>query len=421
VHLVPFDPERRIEEALVRTSSGDELHVVKGALAAIAETAAVTPEVRARADSLEGDGHRVIAVAAGKVQPLRVLGLIALADPPRAESRELIASLAQLGVRSLMVTGDSAPTAKAIASAVGIRGSVCAPELLADPDSLKPCGVFARVLPAQKHELVRRLQAQSHVVGMCGDGTNDAPALKQAQVGIAVSAATDAAKAAAAMVMTHPGLAGVVAAVREGRVAFQRLTAYALNMMVKKTEIVLFLAAGFLLTGQAVLTPAHMVLLMITNDFLAMSLASDRAQAGAQPCRWDVHGMTVTAVMLGLVKLAFSVALLMVGRQRFGLSGATLQSFAFVTLVFGNQATLFALRERRAFWQSRPGAWVLASSAGDMLFVLALLASGALLAPVAASQVAVPIVGAGGLLVVLDRLKLGLERRCLAVATGRSR
>jgi H+-transporting ATPase len=216
-------------------------------------------------------------------------------------------------------------------------------------------------------------------------------------------------------------LAGVVAAVREGRVAFQRLTAYALNMMVKKTEIVLFLAAGFLLTGQAVLTPAHMVLLMITNDFLAMSLASDRAQAGAQPCRWDVHGMTVTAVLLGLVKLAFSVALLMVGRQRFGLSGATLQSFAFVTLVFGNQATLFALRERRAFWQSRPGAWVLASSAGDMLFVLALLASGALLAPVAASQVAVPIVGAGGLLVVLDRLKLGLERRCLAVATGRSR
>ena len=141
---------------------------------------------------------------------------------------------------------------------------------------------------------------------MCGDGVNDAPALRQAQIGIAVSTATDVAKAAAAMVLTEPGLAGVVAAVREGRVGFQRMLAFVFNMLVKKTEIVLFLAIGLALTGHGVLTPALMVLLFVTNDFLAMSLTTDRASPALKPSVWRMRNITAAAVVLGACKLAFS-------------------------------------------------------------------------------------------------------------------
>ena len=159
-------------------------------------------------------------------------------------------------------------TAAAIARKVGIVGAVCPPEQLSGELSTDRFGVFARVVPEGKYQLVKALQRHGHVVGMCGDGTNDAPALRQAQIGIAVSSATDVAKAAAGMVMTEPGLGGIVFAVREGRIGFQRLLTYTFNMLVKKVEIVLFLAIGLALTGHAVMTPALTVLLFVTNDFL---------------------------------------------------------------------------------------------------------------------------------------------------------
>ena len=216
---------------------------------------------------------------------------------------------------------------------------------------------------------------------MCGDGANDAPALRQAQIGIAVSSATDVAKAAAGMVLTAPGLAGILSAVHEGRIAFHRLLTYTLNMLVKKIEIVLFLALGLVLTGQAVMTPVLMVLMMVTNDFLSMSLTTGRAVPGDSPGRWHMRGITAAAVMLGACKLGFSIAVLAVARFRFGLGGGGLQTLAFVTLVFGNQALLFALRERRRLWSSRPSAWVLASSAADVAIAVSLAFSGTLMAP----------------------------------------
>ena len=170
--------------------------------------------------------------------------------------------------------------------------------------------MFARVVPEQKYQLVKALQRHGHVVGMCGDGVNDAPALRQAQIGIAVASATDAAKAAAGMVLTEPGLAGIVFAVREGRIGFQRLLAYTFNMLVKKTEIVLFLAIGLGLTGHAVLTPALMVLLFMTNDFLAMSLTTDRASPAPTPSVWRMRNITAAAVVLGACKLGFSTTML---------------------------------------------------------------------------------------------------------------
>ena len=247
--------------------------------------------------------------------------------------------------------------------------------------STNDCGVFARVVPEQKYNLVKALQSHGHVVGMCGDGTNDAAALRQAQIGIAVATATDVAKAAAGMVLTEPGLVGIVYAVREGRIGFQRLLTYTFNMLVKKIEIVLFLATGLALTGNAVMTPALMVFLFLTNDFLSMSLTTDRASPAPSPSIWRMGNITRAAIILGLCKLTFSTSVLAFGKFRLGLGTSELQTLAFAALVFGNQAVLYVLRERRSMWTSTPGKWVFASSAADIAVVSALVLTGTLMAP----------------------------------------
>jgi H+-transporting ATPase len=405
VRFVPFDPETKTSAAFAIASDGRELRIVKGAFAVIAALAQAPAQARLLVDDLATQGNRVIAVAAGAPNALRLAGLIALSDPPREDSAPLIADLREMGVRTLMVTGDSPVTAAAIARKVGIVGAVCPAERLSDGLSPDEFGVFARVVPEQKYQLVKALQANDHVVGMCGDGANDAPALRQAQIGIAVSSATDVAKAAAGMVMTEPGLAGIVFAVREGRVGFQRLLTYTFNMLVKKIEIVLFLAIGLGLTGQAVLTPALMVLLVMTNDFLSMSLTTDRATPAPSPSVWRMRNITGAAIVLGLCKLAFSASMLAVGKFRLGLAPQQLQTMAFVTLVFGNQAVLYVLRERRRIWSSRPSNWLLASTAVDIGVALALALSGTLMEPLAWSAVAAVFAAAIVFGLVLDQIK----------------
>jgi H+-transporting ATPase len=410
IRFVPFDPASKTAEARAVDHQGREFRVVKGAFEVIARMAQAPADARLQVDSLAAEGHRIIAVAAGPEHALRLAGLIALSDPPREDSARLIAALRDMNVRTVMVTGDSAVTAAAIAGKVGITGAVCPPERLSEQASPEEFGVFARVVPEEKFRLVKALQSHGHVVGMCGDGTNDAPALRQAQIGIAVSSATDVAKAAAGMVMTEPGLAGIVYAVREGRIAFQRLLTYTFNMLVKKFEIVLFLAIGLGLTGHAVLTPALMVLLFMTNDFLAMSLTTDRASFAASPSVWRMPNITSAAVLLGICKLAFSVSMLALGIFQLGLGADALQTLAFVTLVFGNQAVLFVLRERHRLWASRPSTWVLASSAADILLVSGLALSGTLMAPLSWQLLAGVLAAAAAFALVLDQVKLPIVR-----------
>lgn len=410
IRFVPFDPAAKTAEALATDREGREIRVIKGAFEVIAKLVRAPADARHRVDELAAQGHRIIAVAAGPPQALHLVGLIALSDPPREDSAGLIASLRDMNVRTVMVTGDSAVTAAAIAGKVGIAGAVCPPERLSEAASTDEFGVFARVVPEEKFRLVKALQGNGHVVGMCGDGTNDAPALRQAQIGIAVSSATDVAKAAAGMVMTEPGLAGVVFAVREGRIAFQRLLTYTFNMLVKKFEIVLFLAIGLGLTGHAVLTPALMVLLFMTNDFLAMSLTTDRASFAPRPSVWRMPNITAAAIALGVCKLTFSVSVLAVGKFQLGLAAGALQTLAFITLVFGNQAVLYVLRERGRLWSSKPGTWVLVSSLADIVLVSALALSGTLMAPLPWQFLAGVLVGAAAFALILDQLKLPITR-----------
>jgi len=405
VRFVPFDPTTKVSEAFIIGADGRDLHVAKGAFEIIAKIASVPTDARQQVDEFARQGHRVIAVAAGAPKALNLAGLIALSDPPRADSASLVSELRGMGVRTVMVTGDSALTAATIANKVGIGGAVCPAQQISgdlDPDAF---GVFARVVPQQKYELVKVLQGHGHVVGMCGDGINDAPALRQAQIGIAVSTATDVAKSAAGMVLTDPGLVGVVFAVREGRVAFRRLLTYALNMLTKKIEIVLFLAIGLIFTGYEILTPVMMVLMLLTNDVLAMSLTTDRASAPPSPSLWRMRNITGVAVVLGICKLFFSSTMLLVGKYQFGLSPAALQTYAFVTVLFGSQGLIYVLRERRHIWSSLPGKWVFASSIVDIGIVVALALSGILMEPLPWQLLLTVFLATAAFALILDQIK----------------
>jgi H+-transporting ATPase len=405
VRFVPFDPATKTAEAFAIDPNGQELNVAKGAFEVIAKMAEVPPDAERRVEELAKQGNRVIAIAAGPPDSLHFAGLIALSDPPREDSAQLIATLREMSVRTVMVTGDSPVTGAAIAQKVGINGAVCPADHLSegtDPDAF---AVFARVVPEQKYRLVKALQERDHVVGMCGDGVNDAPALRQAQIGIAVSSATDVAKSAAGMVLTEPGLAGIVFAVREGRIGFRRLLTYAFNMLTKKIEIVLFLAIGLVLTGQAVMTPAMMVLMLLTNDVLAMSLTTDRASPAPAPSVWRMRNITAGAVVLGVCKLAFSTAMLAIGKYQFGLGPQALQTFAFVTVLFGSQALIYVLRERRHLWSSMPSKWVFASSAVDIGIVAALALSGTLIEPLPWRLLLAVFVAIAAFALILDQIK----------------
>jgi H+-transporting ATPase len=292
--------------------------------------------------------------------------LIALSDPPRTDASELVKELYALGVRTVMVTGDAPATAAIIAKAVGLDGAICPPGPI--PASVHPedFSVFAGVLPEDKYHIVQAFQKNGHTVGMCGDGANDAPALRQAQMGIAVSTATDVAKSAAGIVLTKPGLEGVVAAVKEGRVTFQRILTYTLNSVTKKIVQVLFLAAGLIMTGHAILTPMLMVIVMITGDFLGMSLTTDNVRPSPEPNAWRVGNLTIAGVLMGLSELVFCTAVLAIGKFRLGFELDTLRTLAFVVIVFGNQATTYTNRTRQRLWSTRPSIWLVLSSVVDL-------------------------------------------------------
>lgn len=401
LRFVPFDPAAKMSEALIETAEG-RWRVVKGAFAAVAGLAAPADGAEAGMETMAAQGQRVLAVAAGPPGALHLAGLIGLSDPPRADSAPLIADLSRLGVGTVMVTGDAPATAAAIARAVGLTGPVCPPGAIPDRVAPGDYAVFAGVFPEDKYKLVKAFQASGHTVGMCGDGANDAPALRQAQVGVAVSTATDVAKSAAGLVLTEPGLGGIVDAVKEGRATFQRILAYTLNTLIKKIETVLFLGVGLLMTGRAVLTPLLMVLLLVTNDFLTMSLTTDRPRPSASPDAWRVGAITAVAAILGVVKLCFSTMILAWGYYGLRLALGPLRVLAFTTLVFGSQATVYVVRERRHLWSSRPSGWMVLSSVADVAIASAIALGGPLAAPLPLGAVAILLAAAAVFAFVLD-------------------
>jgi H+-transporting ATPase len=411
IKFEPFDPARKMSEATATDSSGATQRIVKGAFAAVIGLTRPSPSAEATAAALEGQGFRVLAVAAGPPTALKLAGLIALSDPPRTDSASLVTELHGLGVRTVMVTGDAPATAAIVARAVGLDGAVCPPGPI--PDGIRPetFAVFAGVLPEDKYKLVKAFQKGGHIVGMCGDGANDAPALRQAQIGIAVSTATDVAKSAAGMVLTEPGLAGIVAAVKEGRTTFQRILTYTLNSIIKKIVTVLFLIVGLIMTGHAILTPLLMVIVMITGDFLSMSLTTDNVSPSPMPNAWRIGSLTMAGVVMGVCLLAFCTGVLAVGKFGMNLGTETLRTLAFVALVFGSQATLYAIRQRRHLWGICPSLWLAVSSVADIAIASTLAVGGIAMMPLPALLVAGTLAAAAAFAFVLDFIKVPVFAR----------
>jgi H+-transporting ATPase len=378
VRFIPFDPAKKMAEAEASGPDGSKWRIAKGAFAVIFGLVHPGAGEAEAAEALAAQGFRVLAVAAGPDAAMRLAGFIALSDPPRPDSAALVRELRAMGVRTVMVTGDSPTTAAIVARAVGIEGSVQPPGVDFDamPDDV---AVFAGVLPEDKFHIVQALQKRGHTVGMCGDGANDAPALRQAQIGIAVFSATDVAKSAAGVVLTEPGLGGIVAAVREGRRTFQRILTYCLRSITRKLDQMLFLTFGLVITGHAILTPLLMVVMMITGDFLSMSATTDNVRPSEKPNAWRIDNLTVAGLILASVNLIFCCSIIAFAQFHLGFSIGAIRTLAAITLVFSGQAVLYVVRERERPWTSRPSAWLLASSVIDVLIISALAIFGVLM------------------------------------------
>jgi len=383
--FVPFDPKVKMAEATVIDHKGAKLRVVKGAFAHVLAMAQASPDASTKTASLEAEGFRVLGVAVGAADALRMIGLLALSDPPRPEAAGCLEKLVAMGVRVVMVTGDAPATAASVARAIGLQGAVARAGAITETTHPGDFAVFAGVLPEDKFSLVKAFQRAGYTVGMCGDGANDAPALRQAQLGIAVSTATDVAKSAAGLVLTEPGLDGIVGAVTEGRIAFQRILTYTLRSILHKVRQVSYLALGLFITDHAILTPMLVVLSMITGDFLAMSATTDNVRPSAKPNTWRIGRLTVAGVLLGLFDLAFCVGILLVGNNYLRLDLETLRTMTLVNLVISGQAIYYVVRERRRIWSSRPSTIVLVSSIADLLIIPTLAFAGVLMAPLSLS------------------------------------
>ena len=372
VSFVPFSAKTRCTDAVVEIG-GQRTRVVKGALRTVAEAAgleaaAITVLVE-RADEEARKGVRALAVARADADgPLRLCGLALLYDAPRPESRRLIDELHALGIRVLMLTGDALPVAREIARVLGLGEIKSAPELRTSQDKAARAadlagGGFAEVFPEDKFIVVKSLQAAGHVVGMTGDGVNDAPALRQAEVGIAVSGATDVAKGAASAVLTTDGLVNIVDLVKNGRATYQRVLTWIVNKVSRTILKAGFVVIAFLVTGKFVISALVMLLLVCLTDLTHIALATDRVRPSQKPETWNIGPLVGVAVVLGLMTLIEALGLLGIGWHRFGLASnaGLLQTFTFQTFLFFALTSLVSVRERRAFFRSRPSA-VLATS-----------------------------------------------------------
>ena len=368
VSFTPFSAKtRRTEVRIVR--EGRPVPIVKGALHTVAELTGADPDVmsrlEARAQAEAHKGSRILAVARAEEDgPLRIVGLALLSDPPRIDSRELIDDLRSLGVTVKMLTGDALPVARQTASDLGLGDIAAAPRPTASKETaqigalIRTHDGLAEIFPEDKFLVVKSLQASGHIVAMTGDGVNDAPALRQAEVGIAVSGATDVAKAAASVVLLTEGLTGIVELVRNGRVIYQRVLTWIINKISRTILKSGFVVLPFLATGKFVISALGMVLVVFMTDFVKIALSTDRARPSSVPETWNIGPLVSVAAILGILMLIEALALLAFGWSRFDLAhdDGRMQTFAFQTLLFFAIFSILSVRERRAFWASMPSA-----------------------------------------------------------------
>ncbi len=381
VSFAPFDAKSRQTEALVE-QNGQRLHVMKGAVVTIAEACGLQPpEIAAldeRVSAAAAKGYRTLAVARGPEKSTPVLiGLVSLYDPPRPDAKQLIATLHDLGVTVKMLTGDALQVALEIGQGVGLldikrMADLKTASAKADDktvDLFAGADGFAEVFPEDKYTVVKHLQAAGHVTGMTGDGVNDAPALRQAEVGIAVSTATDVAKGAASVVLTDAGLTNIVALVEQGRTIYQRILTWVINKISRTILKAAFVAIAFVVTGKFVVSAFAMLLLVFMTDFAKISLATDNVRPSKNPETWDIGGFITVSVVLGIAMVAETLFLLWIGWTRFGLAtnDSALYTFSFLMLLYFAVFSVVSARERGWFWATLPSKAFISALTADAI------------------------------------------------------
>ncbi|GAA0332169.1 plasma-membrane proton-efflux P-type ATPase [Sphingomonas oligophenolica] len=381
VSFAPFDAKTRRTEALVE-QNGRRLRVMKGAVRAVAEACGLKPPaleaLDARVSAAAARGYRTLAVARGVGENTPVLlGLVSLYDPPRPDAAQLIATLHGLGVRVKMLTGDALAVALETGRGIGlpnirrvaeVKGACGTADLFTGADG------FAEVYPEDKYILVRNLQAAGRVTGMTGDGVNDAPALRQAEVGIAVSTATDVAKGAASVVLTDAGLTNIVALVEQGRTIYQRILTWIINKISRTILKAAFVAIAFVVTGKFVVSAFTMLLLVFLTDFAKISLSTDNVRPSRNPETWHINRFIGVSVLLGIAMVAEALFLLWIGWTRFGLAtnDEALHTFSFLMLLYFAVFSVVSARERSWFWSTLPSKTFMAALTADAVVGTAL-------------------------------------------------
>ncbi len=382
--FVPFDPSTRRTAAMIE-GGGQKRFVLKGAINAVAVPRSTKEElvrIVKEVERLSSKGYRSLAVGFGpNVDKAVPVGILAFADPARPDSKQYLKELHDLGISAKMLTGDALPIAKQMAAEVGLGNQIARiadvkSELTSGGgfDAIEQAHGFAEIYPEDKYLVVKGLQEHRHIVGMTGDGVNDAPALKQAEVGIAVSNATDVAKKSASVVLTAEGLAGIVDLVKSGRRVYQRILTWILNKIVKTFQIVVFVVLAFLFTHEYVVSVFSMILFLFVTDFVTLSLATDSVRYSQTPDSWDIRALVRVGIALGVAIVVESFVLLYLAGALFGISPASaqIQTFVFDYLVFLGVLDVLMLRERRHFWESRPSRTLVLAVAADITIVAAI-------------------------------------------------
>jgi H+-transporting ATPase len=429
--FVPFDPVTKRTQATVTPGDGqDPFKVTKGAPQVIAAMCPGDPAVAQLSSVVEefaGRGYRSLAVArTGPGGRWRLLGVVPLADPPRADSAATITAARDLGVTVKMVTGDQVAIGREIARQTGLGeqildaaaltgAAVPSGEVADSPGEagerlaarVEAADGFAQVFPEHKYRIVRLLQARGHIVGMTGDGVNDAPALKQADAGIAVSGATDAARAAADVVLLAPGLSVIVAAIRIAREIFAHMTSYATYRIAETIRVLLLITLAIVAFNFFPVTPAMIVFLAVLNDAAILSIAYDHVRGSGKPVAWDMRTTLVIASVLGVIGVVATFLLFALADKVFGLGHDLIRTLIYLKLSVAGQLTIFLTRTRGPFWtRPAPARLLLGAVATAQLIATLIAVYGVLMTPLGWARAGLVWAYALAWFLVNDRVKL---------------
>lgn len=417
--FLPFDPSLKRTEGTV-IIDGSQLEIAKGAAHVIISLCSNLDEdnkskYQKRLDEFAETGFRTIAVAMSKSKDnWEFKGLIALYDPPRPDSKELIDELHNLGVETKMITGDNIAVAKEIASELDIGDKILditqakSSKASDIKENIKEADGFSDVYPEDKYTIVKSLQAYKYIVGMTGDGVNDAPALKQAEVGIAVSTATDVAKSSAALVLTKDGIEVITEAVKESRRIFRRMITYSMVKISKVFQIIGFIAIIYIALHFLAISPFLLVLLIFTNDIVNIAISTDNENYSAKPNMWNVRSIMSLSVVIGILLIIQSLSLLPIELDFLHLTIAQFETATFLMFDISDNFMVYNLRTRDPFWKIKPSKTLLLSSVFGIGLGLVLSLTGTFMAGISLEMVGFIFIFAFVFLLIIDLIKMNI-------------